>query len=254
MERISGIYCIQNKLDGKRYIGQSIDIYKRWNNHFSELNRNAHHNYHLQNTWNKYGKDSFTFSIIQICDEEKIDYYEIYYIDKYKTLDDEFGYNLETGGNLNKHPSLETRQKMSAAQMGEKHHMYGKHHTEESKRKMSINSKGHIVSQETREKISAYHKGKTVSQQTREKLSKAMTGKIGYWNGKHHSEQMKEKLSKIRSIPVCQYDINNNLICKYKSAKEACQITGIDNSDISKVCRGLKRQAGGYIWKYEEVA
>lgn len=44
-----GIYKIENKVNGKVYIGQSIDIKIRWYNHRKELNGNRHHNEHLQN-------------------------------------------------------------------------------------------------------------------------------------------------------------------------------------------------------------
>ena len=43
-----GIYKIENKVNGKVYIGQSIDINTRWYNHRKELNGNRHHNEHLQ--------------------------------------------------------------------------------------------------------------------------------------------------------------------------------------------------------------
>ncbi len=38
MEKVCGIYCIENKVNGKKYVGQSIDIYKRWKQHRNELN------------------------------------------------------------------------------------------------------------------------------------------------------------------------------------------------------------------------
>ncbi len=56
---------------------------------------------------------------------------------------------------------------------GERNGMYGKHHTEETKRKMSEKLKGRVVSQETREKIGNFHRGKVNSEETKEKISKA---------------------------------------------------------------------------------
>ena len=62
------IYCYTNKINNKSYIGRTENIHKRWLRHISELNSNKHHCLHLQRAWNKYGKDNFTFSIIQsIC-------------------------------------------------------------------------------------------------------------------------------------------------------------------------------------------
>ena len=60
-ERKSGIYCIENIITNKKYIGQSIDVNERWRKHISELNHNYHHNDYLQKAWNKYGEKGFKF-------------------------------------------------------------------------------------------------------------------------------------------------------------------------------------------------
>ena len=50
----TGIYMIRNKVNNKAYIGQAVDIDKRWGEHIKELNNNKKYcNYHLQNAWNK---------------------------------------------------------------------------------------------------------------------------------------------------------------------------------------------------------
>ena len=46
--RQSGIYCIENLISGKKYIGQSVNIQNRWNHHICELNKGIHYNDHLQ--------------------------------------------------------------------------------------------------------------------------------------------------------------------------------------------------------------
>ena len=46
-----GIYKIENKVNGKVYIGQSIDIEKRWKNHISYLNKGIHRNKHLSQSY-----------------------------------------------------------------------------------------------------------------------------------------------------------------------------------------------------------
>ena len=94
--QITGIYCIKNKINKKCYIGQSKDIYLRWIHHKTELRNNTHHNYHLQNAWNKYGEKCFEFFIIESCSEEKLNDREIYWINFYNSH--VTGYNLDLGG------------------------------------------------------------------------------------------------------------------------------------------------------------
>jgi group I intron endonuclease len=65
MNKISGIYKIINKTNGKYYIGSSINIKRRWSNHKDMLKRNIHPNSHLQSSWKKYGKDNFEFLIVE---------------------------------------------------------------------------------------------------------------------------------------------------------------------------------------------
>jgi hypothetical protein len=136
MDRLCGIYSIENVINHKKYIGQSVDIYSRWKRHTKELADGIHNNQYLQSAWNKYGKDNFTFSIIKQCIKDELDYYEVLYIEQYDTMNRDNGYNLETGGRKNKHLSEETLHKISIALSGENNPFYGKTHSEESLSKM----------------------------------------------------------------------------------------------------------------------
>lgn len=96
---IKGIYKITNNVDGKVYIGKSINIKRRWKQHINDLDNNKHINKHLQNAWNKYGKKNFKFELLFKSDDEKeIDQKESYYIDLYKSNKRKYGYNLTSGG------------------------------------------------------------------------------------------------------------------------------------------------------------
>ena len=59
-----GIYKIENKVNGKVYIGESMNIENRWSQHKKVLNENKHHSYKLQRDWNKYGEDNFIFEVL----------------------------------------------------------------------------------------------------------------------------------------------------------------------------------------------
>jgi len=83
-----GIYKIFNLVNNKIYIGSASSnggFRKRWNEHKSDLNRNVHHNKHLQLSWNKYGSDNFKFEIIELInDTSLILEREQYYLDNLK--------------------------------------------------------------------------------------------------------------------------------------------------------------------------
>lgn len=100
MGKKCGIYCIENTINHKKYIGQSVDISTRWSNHRYKLNKNIHNNLYLQNAWNKYSADVFTFTIIEECDESNLIERERYYIEYYDSTADAQGYNLTHGGEL----------------------------------------------------------------------------------------------------------------------------------------------------------
>ena len=59
MEKQSGIYQIKNTVNGKVYIGQSIDTIKRYDAHWNMLKQGKHFNKHLQRAFNKYGNNGY---------------------------------------------------------------------------------------------------------------------------------------------------------------------------------------------------
>ena len=185
----------------------------------------------------------------------------------------------------NKHLYEETKKKLSESHkglIGEKNPFHGKHHSEETKKKLSESHKGNPgywtnkhLSEETKKKLSESHKGnpgywtnKHLSEETRRKMSESS-------KGKHHTEETKRKISESlkgrtiifseetrrkmseshKGIPspnrrkVSKYDLYGNFIKEYN-----CMIDAIKEnpkcSNISRVCRGERKQSGGFIWKY----
>ena len=82
--KISGIYCIENKINNKIYIGSSKNIYQRLLKHFALLRHNKHQNAHLQSAWNKYGEINFEWLVLEFCDLTKLIEREQYCLDLLK--------------------------------------------------------------------------------------------------------------------------------------------------------------------------
>src|SRR5688500_778281 len=138
----SGIYKIENKINGMIYIGQAISFNKRFNHHKSALRRGIHGNPYLQNAWNKYGESCFSFDILEYVekDEKKLLEREKYYYKLYSKSS--IIYNLREPGNIGigkpRGPmSEEHKRKIAAATKGEKHPNYGKKPTKEHLESMS---------------------------------------------------------------------------------------------------------------------
>lgn len=82
--KFSGIYCIMNTINNKKYVGSSKNIYSRWQKHRALLRKGTHWGGHLQNAWNKYGEQSFKFIVLCKCSEEELLIKEQEYINNLK--------------------------------------------------------------------------------------------------------------------------------------------------------------------------
>lgn len=68
--QVGGVYEIVNKIDGNCYVGSSVNLKRRFREHRTDLKRNCHSNMHLQNAYNKYGKENFLYNILAFTDPE----------------------------------------------------------------------------------------------------------------------------------------------------------------------------------------
>jgi predicted GIY-YIG superfamily endonuclease len=78
----SGIYLISYK-EESFYIGQSKDIFNRWNTHLTQLFSKTHHNKNLQELFNTGNYRDLSFSIIKLCSTKELDKYERELIKQY---------------------------------------------------------------------------------------------------------------------------------------------------------------------------
>lgn len=122
-KKISGVYCIENLVNGKRYIGRSINLSKRFLDHRNDLDANVHSNRFLQWDWIFYGIKNFNFYLIEECDpdNDKLNECESFWIKKLDTKSPD-GYNLTDGGDgtLGRFHSEETRKRISESLLNKK--------------------------------------------------------------------------------------------------------------------------------------
>lgn len=69
---ISAVYCFRNLVNGKRYVGSSVDVEGRRKSHISMLRRGKHHSVKFQHAWDKYGRGQFIFETLSACSEERL--------------------------------------------------------------------------------------------------------------------------------------------------------------------------------------
>ena len=159
--KVSGIYKIINKINGKYYVGSSINIYKRWKEHIKDLNNNRHHSIYLQRSWNKNGSENFKFIIETLKQPKDLLITEQQYLDIAK-LEYDKTYNAC----------------WNATSI-----MLGRKHTEETKLKISKSQIGKVVSNDTKRKISKSkigikhpYYGKSLSKKHKAKISIGISG------------------------------------------------------------------------------
>ena len=190
------VYVHHNNINGKRYIGITNNAKKRWCNRgvaYKGCN-------HFLTAIKKYGWENFTHYILEDgLTLEEANEREQYYIKRYKTQDREYGYNIQPGGHFV--PS-----------------MLGKHHSEETKRKMSRSQK-------------ALHRVPTSEQ--RERQSKAMKGKMV--GSKNHKS----------TAVIC---LNTGEV--FETQRAAAKAKGVLQSKITLCCQGKRNHTHGYKWAY----
>lgn len=243
------IYKITNKINSKIYIGQTIrSIEERWKEHAekgSALYRAIH----------KYGKENFTIEQIDVAvNRDELDEKEKYWIKHYDSTNKKKGYNLTSGGEHFEIPE-ERRIRMSEIEQGEKNHFYGKHHSDETKRRISEAKKGKHVGENNP------NYGKKHSEEIRKKISeqlKSFYAENGHSSlGKHHSEETKQKIRDFHKgrwvggkSPRAKKVLCVETGEVFNSLVEAAESINRKVSSLHSAVSGRSNRCGGYHWQY----
>lgn len=154
----SGIYSIKNEINGKIYVGSTVNIKKRWDTHRYRLRHGKHLNRHLQAAWDAYGENSFEFSILEICDSPMLAVREEAWILYFGATNPDKGYNMRLQADSNRGMKLSEEHKEKISQA-----LKGRRLSPEQMKNHKIPSrKGakHPLSEETKRKIGLANKGK----------------------------------------------------------------------------------------------
>jgi group I intron endonuclease len=210
----SGIYKISCLANGRCYIGSAKNIVSRFIEHRKTLRAGNHSNRHLKFAWNKYGKDAFTFYVLEYCCIEDLLSREQFFIDEHTKemgWDNLFNINPIAGSCLGCKRSDETRKKISLMNTGRKH-------TDELKQKLSQIHKGRKQTTEWIAKRMAAHVGSKRSDETKLKLSIARKKRVTT------EETIKKKREAMKISPEHRVKINEALRLKAELRRQQNQI------------------------------
>ena len=240
-----GIYKITNNLNGKCYIGQSINIETRWKQHISE-SKNLRRHYKIHIALNEFGIENFTFEVLEECplDINILNEKERYWIKYYNSFEE--GYNSTKGGQGEDSwiydPSLIRQLWDEGYSFGEIVEIVGC-------------SKG-IVQQ----RLQGYKDYNLYTSHSRGALKAIKNGKMSHLHINepyNFSESQKQFFSE--NIPVHQYSIDGDYIASYNSLSEAARAIGKvqpgNETNISRCLKDTNNQklAYGYQWSKEKV-
>ena len=199
VDRISGVYEIRNVINGHRYIGSSVDIFSRRYTHRRSLAARKHHSIYLQRAWDKYGEETFEFSILVICPK-----FELRRIEQGLLDAGNCAYNVHPvavcGGIPGHVVSKSTREKMRKSRIGF-------YHTDETKQKISkilrnkftkqqLADRAMLASAAAQSNTANAKRKNTIASRTPEEcahhINKLSEAQKKLWSNPDHGEKMSE--------------------------------------------------------------
>lgn len=267
------IYKITNTVNGKCYIGVTTkeNPNERWMKHKTAIRANIGCPF-LQKAVKKYGEDTFKFEVLIICFDKDVFKFENEYIIKYNSMSPN-GYNVAVGGIRG--PTF-----------------LGKHHSEETKKILSVKSREYHnrpeIKEKQRQRAIEFNKTRNTSEllKNSEKWQQALReGRIGGGHrGTRYTEESKKKISeglkayykkrnedlinkkeiyinrekisemrrKIYGRKVSQYAIDGSFIASFDSIVEASEKSGFPRRNIQACVSGYSKTSSGFVWKHTE--
>ena len=237
-----GIYKFTSETTGLSYIGQSIDIDRRYKEH-----QKRDRDYSFYNAIKEHGQEDFDFEILELCEKEKLNEREKYWIAYYNSY--YHGYNETPGGE----GSYMSGKKKPVAQYDlEGNFIQIFDSIIEAERSLGINRGASNITKVCKGLAYEDHNfqwrylddvkdnyenniGKSLRHQ------KCQEGALkGYFN---------QSLVKLKKVAKCD-KITHKILKEYNSIKEAGTDNNINVSCIYRVCNGERKSSGGFYWKY----
>lgn len=246
--KFSGIYCIINLVNQKRYIGSSKNISQRLWCHRANLRHNKHENKHLQNAWNKYGEDMFQYFVLEKCDEEILIEREQFYID---TLNPEYNQMLKV---VKPEYSVESRKKLSETR--KKLFIAGLLQKTKCKKVYQFDLDGNFI-----EEYESIHEAARQLNCSVSHLSECLNGALkqfhGFqWNftGISPQKYVKSKIIHPKLYkPVYITDLNNNILQEFESVKACANYYNKKPCVIGDVIKKKRVWRKQYMIKFKDA-
>lgn len=249
LSRISGVYLIKNKANGKVYVGSSHNVWRRILQHKTMLRKQAHHSLHLQRAWDMYGQEGFSFEIIEEVEVGHLMNREQYWIDYYKAWDGRYGYNVAlstTAPMFGRKHSPETIRKFTNRK-GKDNSNY-KDGLNGAKSAIcsgcGIEFVGFLSGGQERRYCTqeCYHKNKTIAPETRFKYGTAMRGK------KRTAESLAKFFAKRAKFFIITDPDGTEYFIQGLAA--FCRANGLDQGSMSAVINGRQSAHKGWVARY----
>lgn len=219
-----GIYKIENKINKKIYIGQSIEIENRWKKHLYTKD-----DFLIHRAIQKYGKQCFDFSILEECDVSELNDKEQYWIEYYNSLMPN-GYNMTPGGS--------TGAGLARGKVVEQYDLFGNFIAEysnahEANRQTGINYSD-ICACCRREKPHACNYQWKYKDNEDQRITNIFSSDLVLYNW-----------------PIQRYSLTGQFIKEYNNFKEACEDITVGKSSLCQCLKKKSKTCANSLWIYK---